>query len=158
MKLRETWVKAPFLKDAALLIVGECVKAVQKTVYEEFAEGRKVLTSCPEAENAESVAAKLASIMKCSVPREIVILTMDGSPHCFALHAALNNAIFVTGSNIPCKHVVIVAGKAVAISPETITVARYLHLVQECIRKNPEIFENLNCHSLEQTASGIKSS
>ena len=149
MKLLETWVKAPFLKGASLLIVGECVQTVHPTVYREFAEGRIVLTSCPEAENAESVAAKLASIIKCSSPREIVILTMDGSPHCFALHAALNNAVFVTSSNIPCKHFVIVTGEAVEVSPESVRVARYLHIVEKCVRKHPEILENLNRHSLE---------
>ena len=153
MKLLETWVKAPFLKNASLLVVGECVQAVHPTVYREFAEGREVLTSCPEAENAESAAAKLASIMKCSAPREIAVLTMDGSPHCFALHAALNNAVFVTGSDIPCKHFVIADGEALEVSPESVRAARYLHIVEKCIKKHPEILENLNRHSLEHKDS-----
>jgi len=153
MKLLETWVKAPSLKGASLLIVGECVQAVYPDVYKELAENSVVLTSCPEAENSESAAGKLASIIRCSVPREIVILTIDGSPHCFALHAALNNALFITNSNIPSKHFVIVDGKAVEVGPETVRVARYLHLVQKCIEKCPAILENLNRHSLEHPDS-----
>jgi len=150
MKLLETWVKAPFLRDASLLVVGECVQAVSPDVYKKFEEGRVVLTSCPEAENAGSIMGKLAAIIACSNPKKVTVLTMEGSPHCFMLHAALNEAVFITGSNITSKHFVVVDGKAAEVSPESVRVGRHLHLVQKCIENYPRILEDLSCHSLEQ--------
>jgi len=153
MKLLETWVKAPFLRDASLLVVGECVQTVSYDVYRKFEEGRVVLTSCPEAENTGSVMGKLAAIIACSNPKEITVLTMEGSPHCFMLHAALNEAAFVTGSNVPSKHFVVVDGKATEVSPESVRMGRHLHLVQKCIENYPKILEDLGRHSLEQRCS-----
>ena len=149
MRLLETWVKAPFLKGASLLLAGKCVQGVYPDLYKRFAEGSTVLTSCPEAESAGSIMGKLASIITCSNPREIKVLTMDGSPHCFALHAALNQALFVTGLNIPSQHFVVVDGKAVEVSPDSVRLGRYLHLVQKCIENYPQILEELVRYSLE---------
>jgi len=149
MKLLETWVKAPFLKEASLLLAGECVQSVYPDLYKRFVEGRTGLTSCPEAESVGSIMGKLASIITCSKPREIKVLTMEGSPHCFALHAALNQALFITGSNIPTQHLVIVNGKVFEVSPESVRLGRYLHLVQKCIENYPQILEELGRYSLE---------
>ena len=66
MKLIETWVKAPFLKGASLLLVSECAQAVYPNVYKRFVKGRVVLTSCPEAENTKMLMGKLATILTCS--------------------------------------------------------------------------------------------
>jgi len=149
MKLLETWVKAPFLKGASLVLAGECVQGVYPDLYKRFVEGRTVLTSCPEAESFGTIMGKLASIITCSKPREIKVLTMDGSPHCFALHAALNQALFITGSNISSQHLVIVNGKVLEVSPESVRLGRYLHLVQKCIESYPQILEELGRYSLE---------
>ena len=149
MKLLETWVKAPFLKDASLLLMSECAQEVFPELCKKFMKGRVILTSCPTVENSGLIMGKLASILTCSPPKEVTLLTVDGSPHCFALHAALNQALFLTKSNIPCSHHVIVNGKAVEVSPESVTVGRYLHLVQKCIQKNPEVLDELGRHSLE---------
>jgi hypothetical protein len=149
MRLLETWVKAPFLSGSSLLLVGECVQAVCPDLYKRFAEGRVVLTSCPEAESAGSIMGKLASIITCSKPGEIRVLTMEGSPHCFALHAALNQALFVTGSRVLSQHFVVVDGKAVEVSPESVRLGRYLHLVQKCVENYPQVLEELARYSLE---------
>jgi hypothetical protein len=81
------------------------------------------------------------------------LLTVDGSPHCFTLHAALNQAKFLTRSDVPGRHYVVIDGKAVEVSPESVRVGRYLHLVQECIQACPEILEKLARYSLEQERS-----
>ncbi|KPV61823.1 MAG: hypothetical protein AOA65_2159 [Candidatus Bathyarchaeota archaeon BA1] len=153
MKLLEIWVKAPFLKGASLLIVGECVQAIFHDVYKKFAEDRVVLSGCPEAENVGSIMGKIAAILRCSNPKEVTVLTIDGSPHCFTMHAALNEALFVTRSTIPSQHFVIVDGKSVQVSPGSVRVGRYLHLVQKCIQKCPQILEDLSQYSLEHRCS-----
>jgi hypothetical protein len=149
MKLIETYVKAPFLKEASLLLMSECAQAVFPDLYKKFVKGRVVLTSCPEAENSGSITAKLAAILACSNPREFTVLTMEGSPHCFTLHASVNEALFITKASVPSSHLVIVDGKAVEVSPESVRIGRYLHLVQKCIENNPEVLEALRRYSLE---------
>jgi len=119
-------------------------------------KGRVVLTSCPEAENVGLIFGKTATILACSHPEDVTVLTIDGSPHCFALHAALNQALFVTGEKTPTRHLVIADGRAQEISAESIRVSRYLHLVQQCIRRHPKILQELSSHSLEQQCSEKK--
>lgn len=148
MKLLEIWVKAPFLKKASLLLVGECVRAIHPEVYEIFSKGRVVLTSCPEAEGA-AIMGKMASIVTCSAPKDITVLTIEGSPHCFTLHAAANEALFAISSSVPCRHFVIVDGKALEVSSESVRLGRYLHLAQRYIDKYPQVLEDLANFSLE---------
>jgi len=152
MKLIETWVKAPFLQKASLLIVGQCVEAAYPEVFEEFRKARVVLTSCPEMENAAPLTGKLASMLICSNMKDLAVLTIDGSPHCFTLHAAVNEALFIAKTNTPTRHFVIVGNKAREVSAESVRVGRYLHLAQKCIEKCPEILEELGCLSLEHRA------
>jgi len=151
VKLVETWVKAPFLKEASLLLISECAQDVFPDVCDEFAKGCVVLTSCPEAENAGIIMSKLASVLTCSNPRDVTVLTMEGSPHCLTLHFAANAAIFTTKSTVPIVHFVVLEGKAIKVSSASVRVARYLHLVQKCIQKCPEILEDLSRHSLEHS-------
>ena len=149
MKLVETWVKASFLKRASLLLLSECAQDIFPDVCKKFAERRVVLTSCPEVENAEMIMGKLSAILTCSNPSGLTVLTMEGSPHCLTLHAAANEAMFITKASIPLNHFVILEGKVIEVSAESVRIARYLHLVQKCIQRCPDILEDLGRHSLE---------
>jgi len=153
MKLLETYVKSSFLKDACILIVGECVQHAFPNIYGRLSEGRVVLTSCPEIEKAGLITSKTATILACSSPKEIAVLTVDGSPHCFQLHTAINQAMFISKAKIPLRHMVIVDDDVREVSDESIRIARYLHLVQKCIHENPNILEDLNRYSLEHACS-----
>jgi len=153
MKLVQTYVKSPFLRKSSILIIGECVQHVFPKIYKRFAKGRAVLTSCPEIENAGLIMGKTATMLACSNPKEIVVLTVDGSPYCFQLHAALNQALFVTKAEVPLRHLVIVKNDVHEVSAESVQVGRYLHLVQKCINEYPEILEELNRYSLEHACS-----
>jgi len=152
MKLVEIWVKAPLLKDASLLLAGECVQAIYPELFKKFSKGRVVLTNCPEAEGSVSMG-KLASIVTCSAPKEITVLTVEGSPHCYTLHAAVNEALFVANSDLKCRHFVIVDGRPLEVSPESVRLGRYLHLSQKCIDENPKILDELAKFSLEHRKS-----
>lgn len=153
MKLLETHVKSSFLKQAFILIVGECVQNTFPNIYKRFTKGRVVLTSCPETENAGLLVGKTATIMACSSPKEVVVLTVDGSPYCFQLHAAVNQALFITKAEVPLRHIVIVRDEIREVSAESVRVGRYLHLVQKCIHEYPKILEELNRYSLEHACS-----
>ena len=153
MKLLEIWVKAPQLREADLLIVGECVEKINPKALEELGRGRVVLTACPEEDGA-LLYGKIGTMIRASRPRSITVLTIDGSPHCFLIHAAVNEAVFITGEEIEQRHYVLVNGEElVEISPDAIRVARYLHIVDRAIKKCPEILSELEKCSLEYLQS-----
>ena len=149
--MMETWVKAPFLEGASILIVGECVESAFLKSLQNFTQNRVVLTSCPEREGFSGLTEKLAMILRCSNPGEMTVLTVDGSPHCSMLHVSVTGALFLTRAEIPIRHFVIVGEDEVKeVSPETIRVGRYLHLVEKCVQKYPEVVGDLKRLSLEQ--------
>ncbi len=149
LSLPRTWVKAPPLRGASILVAATCVETLYPEVFREFSRGRVALITCPEDENPTQVMGKLASMCRCSKPREIVAVSIEGSPHCLLIHAAINEALFVLGEKIPTKHYVVLEGKPIRIEPETVRVARYLHLVNQLIKEKPEILEKLREYSLE---------
>ncbi|MDK6028180.1 4Fe-4S ferredoxin [Ignisphaera sp. 4213-co] len=126
-----------------------CLKIINNSFVEELAKGKVVLYACPEREHP-ALYGKIASIIRSSKPRSVTVVTVDGSPHCFQLHAAVNEAEYILGEKINKKHYVVVDGeKVVEISPDAVRVARYLHLVNKLIKSNNDVLEELKQHSLE---------
>jgi len=150
LKAVQTWVKAPPLRGAKILLAAECVKTLYPDIFSQLSEGRVALTCCPEAENPTLLMGKLASIVRCSKPVELVVVSIEGSPHCFLLHAAVNEALFDVGAReLPVRHYVVLEGRLIEVSEEAARVARYLHIVQKAIEKCPELLEELERYSLE---------
>ncbi len=150
-KLMESWAKSPFLNGASVLVVGECVRNSYPEIFERMSDGKVVLTVCPEAE--QPIFGKLASMITSTHPERIEVLTVDCSPDCYTLHAGVNEAIYVSKSQVPHRHFVILNGEVNEVSPEAIRLSRYLTLTQKAIEDNPELVELLNKYSLEQKAA-----
>ncbi|MEM1546265.1 MAG: 4Fe-4S ferredoxin [Candidatus Methanomethylicia archaeon] len=149
MNLLKIWVKTSQLHNADIVIFGECVRFINSEIFEKLSRNHVVLTYCPEAEGSLSYG-KIASIIRSSKPKSIRIVTIDGSPHCFTLHTALNEALYILNEDIDREHYVLVDGKdLVKISPDTVRIARYLHIVDDLLKKNPEALSDLIGHSLE---------
>jgi hypothetical protein len=148
-----TWVKTPLLKGRDLVIASACLRFINNDVLEKLGRDKVVLFACPEREHP-ALYGKIASIIRSSKPRTITVVTVDGSPHCFQLHAAVNEAEYILGEKIDKKHYVVVDGKELhEISPDAVRVARYLHLVERLVKENPKILEELKKHSLEYIQS-----
>ncbi len=145
-------MKSSFLRNASILIVGECIKTVFPEIMKKYSEGMVVLTSCPQAEGCCGIVEKVSMILKCSRPKEIIVLTVDGSPHCYMLHSSVDGAVYVTGVKTKIRHLVVVNGEVKEISSESIRLSRYLHLVEDTIGKVSDVLERLNRISLEQQA------
>lgn len=143
------WVKTPILKGADILIASACLPYVSHELFEKLSKDKVVLLACPERENP-TYYGKIASIIRSSKPRSITVVTVDGSPHCFTLHASANEAEYILGEKVEKKHYVVVNGRELKeISPNAVRVARYLHLVDELLREKPEVLEKLRKLSLE---------
>ncbi len=149
MNLLKTWAKSPFLKGSDILIISECLKDLDPELVEEISKGKVVLTLCPEADLGSVTYGKLASIMRSVTPNSIEVVTVECSPHCLLLQAAVNEALYITGFKIPTRHYVYINGELKEISPDSIRVARYLHLVDKLVKEKPEILGELAKYSLE---------
>lgn len=102
-------------------------------IFDSFRESRVHLSVCPEAEHINVIALKLSSILARVNLEEVVVLTVDGSPHCVQLHHAIEEAARVTGNRVVVHHYVIEEGKAVQVSREAVKVARYLSRVDKLL-------------------------
>ncbi len=151
--LWSTWVKAPPLKGANILIASACLPIVNPGLFEKLSEGCAVLLACPERESP-TYYGKIASMVRSSKPKSLAVVTIDGSPHCFALHASVNEAEYILGECIPREHYVVVNGnELVRISPDSIRLARYLSVIQKIIDETPGVLNNLKNLSLEYMMS-----
>lgn len=148
-----TWVKTPALRDGEVLLVSACLPIVNPGLFEKLSEGRVVLFACPERENA-AYYGKLASMIRSVRPRKLVVVTVDGSPHCFALHASVNEAEYILGERVEREHYVVLNGEEITrISPNAVRVARYLSIVNSIVEKHPEILSELGKYSKEYNLS-----
>jgi hypothetical protein len=139
--LLSTWVKAPILHSRKLVIASACLPHVNREVFERVSRDAVALLACPEREPAAHYG-KLASIIRSSRPGEIVVVTVDGSPHCLALHAAANEAEYILGERVNKRHLVLVNGaELVEIEPDAVRAARYLSVVNELLKRNRDYVE-----------------
>jgi len=147
-----TWVKAPILKSKKLFIVSACLPSVNPKLFEEISKQGTVLLACPEREPATHYG-KIASMIRSNEENieEIIVITIDGSPHCFTLQASVNEAEYILGKRLRKRHYVLVDGRElVEIDPVAIRVARYLHLVDKLVKEmRKQVEEDLSKHSLE---------
>ncbi len=152
-RLLSTWVKMPTLRGKSIAVVSACLEQTCPEILEELARDHVVLVACPEQEGGIHYA-KLATILRTSGTKRLTIVTVDGSPHCFTLQASANLAIYVTDLDIERKHYVVLQGcRLVEISPDSIRIARYLHLVDKLVKSHKDVLKELEKHSLEYQAS-----
>jgi hypothetical protein len=141
------------MKGSEVLVASACLRVVNPELYEELSRGRVVLLACPEREPA-AYYGKIASMIRSTKPRRVIVVTIDGSPHCFALQASINEAEYILGERVEREHYVVVDGRELKrISPDAVRVARYLSIVDEVIKSNPALLEELRKHSKEYRMS-----
>ncbi len=119
-----------------LLIYGTCVRDEYPEIYLEYEKKRVPLAVCLEEEHFNMVALKLASIIARIDLEEIVILTVDGSPHCLQLHHIAEEVEKITCKNVNIRHLVIENKKVIEIDKKTIKTARYLSKIKKLLYNN----------------------
>ncbi len=146
-----TWVKTPYIRERhkEWLIASACLPLVAPEIFQELEKGKAVLLACPEREPPTHYG-KMASMIRSCRPEKITVATVEGSPHCFTLHASVNEAEYILGERVKREHYVVLNGKElIPIKPEAVRVARYLHLVDRLLRQDPSVLDQLAAHSLE---------
>ena len=132
--LLSTNVGSSLLRESKhLLIVGSCLLQEHPKIVEEYSQGRVCLHVCLETYHMNMAETKLACIVKVHQPTEIVVLTVDGSPHCFQLHVVAEDLYRYFNLESLVQHVVIEHGKTHVVSGESVKTARHLHKVQKLL-------------------------
>jgi hypothetical protein len=97
---------APFLKNADLLVLADCVPVAFPTLHRDFLGGKAVMMGCPKFDDAQHYIEKFAQICKVSGIRSITSVVME-VPCCSALPVIVKKGMELSGVEIPMEEVVI---------------------------------------------------
>ncbi len=104
--LRLVSVNAPFLKDADLLVVADCVPFSYPQFLQEFLKERVLVYGCPKFDNAQFYVDKLTEIFRTNSIKSVTMLKME-VPCCSGLQRIVEIALKQSGKNIPVENVTI---------------------------------------------------
>jgi len=91
---------APYLQQADVLLVADCVPFAYADFHRRFLDGRPVVIGCPKLDDGQAYVQKLAQIILASDIRSINILHME-VPCCTGLLRIAEAAIALAGVQIP---------------------------------------------------------
>ncbi|MGD8443907.1 MAG: 4Fe-4S dicluster domain-containing protein [Desulfobacterales bacterium] len=97
---------APFLKNADLLVVADCVPVTYPDFHRDFLKGKAVMMGCPKFDDAQHYIEKFAEICKVSGIKSITNVVME-VPCCSALPMIVKKGMQLSGATIPMVEVVI---------------------------------------------------
>ena len=97
---------APFLKNADLLVVADCVPVTYPDFHRDFLKGKAVMMGCPKFDDAQHYIEKFSQICKESGIKSITNVVME-VPCCSALPMIVQKGMQLSGVTIPMEEVVI---------------------------------------------------
>ena len=105
--------QAPYLRNADLLLVADCVPFAYADFHRRFLKGRPVLIGCPKLDDGQAYVQKLSQIIHTSAPKSISVLHME-VPCCTGLTHIAQAALQISGSSIPLEDITITRDGRVA--------------------------------------------
>jgi len=106
VQLRLVPPNAPFLQDADLLLVADCVPFACADFHRRFLQGRPVVIGCPKLDDAPFYVDKLAAILTQSSIRRLTVVHME-VPCCTGLVRIAESAIAQSARSVPLEDVTI---------------------------------------------------
>jgi Fe-S-cluster-containing hydrogenase component 2 len=97
---------APFLKNADLLVVADCVPVSYPDFHRDFLKGKAVMMGCPKFDDAQHYIEKFSQICKVSGIKSITNVVME-VPCCSALPMIVKKGMQLSGVTIPMEEIVI---------------------------------------------------
>ena len=95
---------APYLKDADLLIVADCVPFAYAGFHEDFLENKALLIGCPKLDDSEFYMKKFTEIFRLNDIKSATVVHME-VPCCFGMLSIVKQAVKDSGKDIPVKAV-----------------------------------------------------
>jgi ferredoxin len=97
---------APFLQEADLLLVADCVPFAYAGFHQHFLRHHTVLVACPKLDDFQAHQEKLAQLLRQAEVKSLTVLHME-VPCCSGLAHIAKQAIQLSGKRIPLKEVTI---------------------------------------------------
>ena len=97
---------APFLKNAHLLVVADCVPVAFPSFHGDFLAGKAVTLGCPKFDDVQSYVDKFTAIFTQASIRSITTIVME-VPCCSGLPTIVKKAMERSGKQIPLEEVVV---------------------------------------------------
>jgi NAD-dependent dihydropyrimidine dehydrogenase PreA subunit len=104
VQLKLVPVNAPYFEDADLLVAADCVPFAYPNFHHDFLKGKAVVVGCPKLDDIQFYTEKLTEIFRTNSIRSITLPFME-VPCCFGLVRAVEEALKVSGKDIPLKKV-----------------------------------------------------
>jgi NAD-dependent dihydropyrimidine dehydrogenase PreA subunit len=110
VQLRLVPVKAPFLNDADLIVVADCVPIAYPALHRTLLPGKAIVIGCPKFDDVEAYADKLGAILEQNAIRSVTVAHME-VPCCSGLLWIVQKAVETSRKRIPVtRRVVTVKG------------------------------------------------
>ena len=106
VQIRLIPAKAPFLKQADLLILADCVAVAFPTLHKDFIKGKVVMMGCPKFDEVQEYLAKFTEIFQTAGIKSITTVFME-VPCCAGLPGIVKKALKASGQKIPMNEIVI---------------------------------------------------
>jgi Pyruvate/2-oxoacid:ferredoxin oxidoreductase delta subunit len=100
VKLRLVAPKAPFLKEAELLVAADCGPFAAGDFHAKYLAGKAVVCGCPKFDDLDESVAKLTAILKENDIKGVTIVNME-VPCCQGLIEAVRRAFEASGKRLP---------------------------------------------------------
>ena len=105
---------APFLRDADLLLVADCVPFAMAGFHGRILRGRPIVVGCPKLDDPQSYVTKLADIIEQASPQSLTVVHME-VPCCGGLCQIVRLAIEAGNRSLPVKQITVsVDGQIIA--------------------------------------------
>ena len=106
VQIRLIPAKAPFLKQADLLVLADCVAVAFPTLHRDFIKGKVVMMGCPKFDEVNKYVAKFTEIFQTAGIKSITTVVME-VPCCAGLPGIVKKALEASGQKIPMNEIVI---------------------------------------------------
>ncbi len=97
---------APFLKNADILITGDCVPIACPNYHDDLLKGKILLSGCPKFDNIDYYKEKLVQMLKDHDIRSVTVAIME-VPCCVGLYKLVVDAIEESNVDVPLKKYII---------------------------------------------------
>lgn len=102
-------VKAPFFRDADLLLLADCTAVAYPALHQRLLEGRTVVMGCPKFDDIKHYIEKLTEMLKVNDVRSLTVAHME-VPCCSTLNVVARRALDASGKMIPTQRLMVSVG------------------------------------------------
>jgi len=97
---------APFLREADLLVIADCVPVAYPTLHRDFLKGKAVMMGCPKFDDVEEYIDKFTQVFKTAGIKSVTSVIME-VPCCSGLPVILKRGLEAAAKEVPIEEKVI---------------------------------------------------